>query len=324
MADTVKIRLRRWGSPEAEDAIVNITDSTPNDGSSNPWTIPDTVPPGDYFIRVRTTAAPDVIGNSVKFKITGVQTFIPMLESLAFNDLALTSFGVALWGDDLVAHVKNQGTALIDRDVNFSVVFPEMVRDGARQFSHHLYIPAGQERNIPVMTLPENNIPLSSGAQVRVTIDGPLSQIPETDESNNTREARVAKLDIVCTVIPSTLLLSKLYLQGGDDFRVRFNVNVRHNMFGTLRNVHVHWTLSGPDGAIMDYNHIIEEVPPRWDTVWHVDEKFGKQGRANAHFPKLREGVTYRVSYGITDPGNDFYDVNPGNDSGSFTFRFPD
>jgi hypothetical protein len=174
------------------------------------------------------------------------------------------------------------------------------------------------------MTIGDNQIPLSRGILARVTIDGPLSQIPETNEDNNTREARVAKLDIVGTVVQSTLQLSKLYMQGGDDFRVRFNINVRHNLFGTLRNVHVHWTLSGPDGGIMDYNHIIEEVPPRWDTVWHVDEKFGKQGRANAHFPKLREGVTYRVNYGITDPGNDFYDVNPDNDSGSFTFRFPE
>jgi hypothetical protein len=67
MPATVAVRLRRVGAPETELAVVNITDSTANDGSLS-WTIPASVPAGDYFMRVRTSS-PDVIGDSPNFKI---------------------------------------------------------------------------------------------------------------------------------------------------------------------------------------------------------------------------------------------------------------
>jgi hypothetical protein len=69
MPATVAVRLRRAGSPESELAVWNLTDSTPNDGSYGPVTVPASVPTGDYFIRVRTSS-PDVIGDSATFKIT--------------------------------------------------------------------------------------------------------------------------------------------------------------------------------------------------------------------------------------------------------------
>ncbi len=68
MPDTVKIRLRRWGAPESEASVADIADSTPNDGTSDPWIVPS-VPVGDYFVRVRTTIAPDVSDDSAKFHI---------------------------------------------------------------------------------------------------------------------------------------------------------------------------------------------------------------------------------------------------------------
>jgi hypothetical protein len=82
MPATVAIRLRRAGAPETETAVENITDSTANDGTSDLWTIPDTVPVGDYFIRVRTSS-PDVIGDSVNFHIKAAGTLDPgILEKL--------------------------------------------------------------------------------------------------------------------------------------------------------------------------------------------------------------------------------------------------
>ena len=330
MQATAAIRLRRAGSPESEAAVLSIADGTANDGSHS-WPIPDTVPEGQYFIRVRTDDS-TVIGDSRVFNITKflvVESVVP-LSTLDQYDLAFSGDGLefipqAGQPSSLIANVKNLGTVLIDRDVNFSLVFPEMTRDGAQTVTKHLYIPSGQERGILVTKIGDNQIPLDKGLQVRVTIDGPISQIPETNEDNNTREIRAAKLDLVCKAPRSSLQLSKLYMQGGDDFRVRFKIKVSHNLLIILRNVHVHWTLSGPDGGIMDYNHIIPEMfPGGGEYVWEVDEKYGKEGRSNAHFPKLREGVTYRVTAGITDPGDDFYDVNPSNDSESFTFSFPD
>jgi isocitrate lyase len=61
------------------------------------------------------------------------------------------------------------------------------------------------------------------------------------------------------------------------------------------------------------------------DSLWNVDQKFGKEGRSNAHWPRLREGVTYSITAGIAAATySDFLDVNHGNDNVTFTFRIPD
>ncbi len=80
MSDTVKIRLRRSGAPETEASVWDITDSTPNDGSFGTAAVPASVPAGDYFIRVRTTGAPDVIGDSPAFEIGSSSASIAVTE----------------------------------------------------------------------------------------------------------------------------------------------------------------------------------------------------------------------------------------------------
>jgi hypothetical protein len=85
MPATAAVRLRRAGAPETELAVVSITDSTANDGSLG-WTIPASVPAGDYFIRVRTNS-PDVIGDSPIFKIKSCPQAIiagPRVVALGF------------------------------------------------------------------------------------------------------------------------------------------------------------------------------------------------------------------------------------------------
>lgn len=83
----VAIRLRRAGSADSEPAVLVITADT---GRIDPfrWTIPVTVPPGDYFIRVRTvgrTGAGEVLsGDSPDFKIKSctlaIQAHLPPMQ----------------------------------------------------------------------------------------------------------------------------------------------------------------------------------------------------------------------------------------------------
>jgi hypothetical protein len=68
MQATVAIRLRTAGSSEADPAAATICNGDPNDGSYS-WTIPGTVAPGSYFIRVRTDDS-TVIGDSGVFTIS--------------------------------------------------------------------------------------------------------------------------------------------------------------------------------------------------------------------------------------------------------------
>ncbi|MBN1364273.1 MAG: hypothetical protein JW976_05640 [Syntrophaceae bacterium] len=67
MQATVAIRLREAGSPESAAATVTIANGTANDGS-HPWTVPVSVAPGNYFIRVRTDDS-TVIGDSANFEV---------------------------------------------------------------------------------------------------------------------------------------------------------------------------------------------------------------------------------------------------------------
>ena len=325
----LKLQLLRSDIRDVPSPIVN---DLASGATLYPWPagyfIGGTAAPADYKIRVSTVEG-SISADSPSFTLTNFtavqDVIIPQLYALQTCDLGYGSAGLEYSASrqELIAHIKNFGTTLIDRNVTFSIVFPDMVRDGAQQVTIPLYIPAGQERGIVVKNIPLSMIPLRTGLLTRVQIDGPLSQIAETNESNNTRELRLAALDLMCTRWQD-VELSKLYMQGGDDFRVRFTIHIYNYMNLRVNNIHVHWTLYGPDGAMIDYNHIFDHIDGRGDIFWEIDEKYGKEGRSNAHSPKLREGVTYRVVAGVTDPGDELYDINPDNDSTSFTFRFPD
>jgi hypothetical protein len=67
MQATVAIRLRSAGSSESDPAALTIANGEANDGSYT-WTIPASVAPGSYFIRVRTDDS-TVIGDSGTFTI---------------------------------------------------------------------------------------------------------------------------------------------------------------------------------------------------------------------------------------------------------------
>jgi len=67
MQGTVAIRLRAAGSSESAPAVVTIANGEANDGSFS-WTVPTSVAPGSYFIRVRTDDS-TVIGDSIPFTI---------------------------------------------------------------------------------------------------------------------------------------------------------------------------------------------------------------------------------------------------------------
>jgi hypothetical protein len=63
---TVTIRLRRAGAPDSERAVLAIARNVDND-LSEPWTVPNTLAAGDYFIRVQCN--PELRGDSPAFKI---------------------------------------------------------------------------------------------------------------------------------------------------------------------------------------------------------------------------------------------------------------
>ena len=138
MPDTVKIRLRRWGAPESEASVADITDSTANDGSSDPWTIPNTVAAGDYFIRVRTIGDPDVIGNSGMFHISGAK-FVsrippdrvpPLLLKFPRLRSATSNLSPNMDGFGIVFSYKNVGEGALPKASEVPVKPSSQIVDG--------------------------------------------------------------------------------------------------------------------------------------------------------------------------------------------------
>jgi hypothetical protein len=72
MQATAGIRLRAEGSAPGAEPALYIVDGTANDGSYS-WMIPNTVAPGNYFIRVKTVDG-TVVGDSANFKIKSCYT----------------------------------------------------------------------------------------------------------------------------------------------------------------------------------------------------------------------------------------------------------
>ena len=84
MQATAAIRLRLAGSPESADAVEVIANGTANDGSF-PWTVPASLAPGSYFIRVRTDDS-TVIGDSGTFTVSACSASITVTSPNGSSD----------------------------------------------------------------------------------------------------------------------------------------------------------------------------------------------------------------------------------------------
>jgi hypothetical protein len=222
-------------------------------------------------------------------------------------------------GGWIVARVKNHINA-INMDVSFRLTFPEGGGPGAQTITRRVTMAAGAEGDMYLQPLAMSGIP-PAGLLTRVMVDGPTSQITETNEGDNTREARLSLVDIRISAPRDDLELSRLYLQGGWDFRVKFKIRVSHNREHAVNNIMVKWEMFDSGGLVRGAHGewTIASLDAGEEWVKQVDQKFGKQGNSNAHEPKLQEGTSYRVVASITSTD----DFSSNNTSG-FSFTIPD
>jgi hypothetical protein len=182
MPANVAVRLRRAGAPETELAVVNITDSTANDGSLS-WSIPASVPAGNYFIRVRTSS-PDVIGNSGTFSIAPVLV-IPNIEKPHIIKLLLPDLVVCLaWAGEI---------PYIYQDIRVRVWVKNFGLASAPASTVKIYVEGNGDQFVQVPVLaPQGEFYWSKKYDwgtcghktVRATVD-PNGQIAESNENNN-------------------------------------------------------------------------------------------------------------------------------------------
>jgi len=125
------------------------------------------------------------------------------------------------------------------------------------------------------------------------------------------------------------LQLSRLYMQGGDDYKIRFKIHVRHNLGRTLNNVRVHYELRDSSGGFMRGgnavgNFTFETIANGEDKVKTIEILCGKEGRRNAHYPRLREGGHYSLFAEITNPQSEMFDIRTNNNRCSISFTVGD
>ncbi len=281
-----------------------------------------TAEPGEnYRIRVSTTDNA-LTAESPVFALTNFLVMTDMLLTTAVmaRNLELVSVRyVFSRGGYIVARVKNHINA-IDMDVSFRLTFPEGGGPGAQTITRRVTLAAGAEGDIYLQPMAVSGIP-PTGLLTRVMVDGPTSQISETNEGDNTGEARLTIVDVRIQAPRDDLELSRLYMQGGWDYRMKFKIRVTHNQAQTVNNIRVKWEMFD-SGGLMRFtggNWTIESLASGDEWVKTVEQKFGKKGRRNAHHPMLSEGSTYRIVASITSP-DDF----SSNNASSFSFTVPD
>jgi hypothetical protein len=309
MQNSVTIALRVAGSAtDAAPALVIATGEA-NDGSYGPWTIPDTVPAGEYFIRVRTDDA-TVIGDGNHFNI-GV-----CREN---TDLELRSIYYTLNdGGQIVGRIRNNGPHI---DQTVGVAFTLIgSRGGLAPTTKRIHLDPLEERDYNLYNLRPESMP-ASGLRIRVNLDWG-NHITESNETNNEQETRLCGLDISLQAPRSELSLHRLYAMGGEDYRIEFKIRVRHNLPQSIPNIRVYWDLIRvSSGAILSsYDHTIASLGEGEEHVWSVNETYGKSDRSMSKRPRLTEGAQYRIVARISDPHDNFCDTNSSNDQAGFSF----
>jgi hypothetical protein len=340
MSNRVTVRLRWAGSANREADALLIARNTDNNGLLS-WTIPATVAPGEYFIRIWTVQAEGegATGDSANFSILISANPVPedpqdpgttppgTGATELRSDLELAGVGVEYDGTRIVAWVRNNGPdALANRDVKFRLNFPE--RGGGEQIlTRQLTIPVGQERSVPMAVMDASVFP-DSGLRTSVSIDTGLSRIHDANRFNQHRDVRLCVLDIRCDL--DNLQLAKVYSYIYRDlpFKVTYSIHVRHNLPRAVNNIRIKWEYHGPAGLLVGHGasvpFTIRSLAAGETWTRNVEMRFRETGESPTDQPRISEGTTYQIVATIDDPGNAFCDTNPRNDTARLNFRFPD
>lgn len=335
VSDPITIRLRPAGPDNRDSEALAIARRIENSGVFR-WTVPATVAPGRYMIRIWTAReeGENVSGDSANFSILVRANPVPgdpenpgTGPAALRSDLELAGAGVEYDGTRIVAWVRNNGPdALADRDVKFRLNFPE--RGGGEQIlTRPLTIPVGQERSVPMAVMDASVFP-DSGLRTSVAIDTSLSRINDPNRFNQHRDVRLCVLDIRCDLDNLRLARVYSYIYRDLPFKVTYSIHVRHNLPHAVNNIKVKREYRGPDGLLSGHGvtntYTIPTLAP--GEVWtkDIEMRFGEAGESHTDQPKIRKGTTYQIVVAIDDPENAFCDILPRNDTARLNFRFPD
>ncbi len=287
------------------------------------WTAP-TICGNDYQIKIKekTTAVADMTGN---FIVTGCLTLYNPGALHVLKDLEIINLRYVLSrGGWIVASIKSNVNAFRG-DVNFAVVFPEMRRDGISRITKNVNIARGALRDVYLYQKSSRTFS-HSGLLTKVYVDYGNS-ISETKEDNNEMEKRLTVYDLYFTEgIRNSLVFKRMYGKKGRDYRVKFDMKVKNTHTRVLRNIKITCVIQEVGGPIIALRgldvfggYTIEQIGAGETYIKHFNFVFGKVGRRNANFPRIKQGKRYSIILQI-DRDNEFAETNERNNHTSLIF----
>jgi len=328
MPNRVTIRLRRAGSPDSEAAALVISAETDNNMTNMTfrWPIPNSVAPDEYFIRIKTVGSPEgtpeVSGDSPNFTIRNCGSAPPGRPS---RDLELKKFWyTANDGGCIIAKVRNTGKP-IDTQVDFHVMFPSG-GPGDRVISKRLTLGNNEEKDVCLYDLPPRRFPLL-GVLTRVTVDGPVSRVNESNEGNNTLQTVMGIVDVSTSLPRSEMEI----IDHGNYFILRYTIRVRHNLDRVLSDIQVAHQIYHINGTQLLYTFNIHNLGPGEEfhktfenvffikniEIFRVDEPCSLKRHVVYHIHAVAQSWRWK-------PYEMYLDINDDNNWASIPFMAPD
>jgi hypothetical protein len=312
----VKIRLY---DSTGTTKILDITNSTANNGEFS-WLIPSSLADGNYIVRVKTVDNA-VWDDSPIFKITSNLNFEIPVTMYVMRDFVIKDiFYVFNYGGQLAVRLECL-TSRFSGELKFRLRYRLHGHNVTKIITKRVVIQPGLVKTVLLQPFASNRVPFD-GMNVSVMVD-PDNDIKETNERNNRMSKRIKLLDISCRAPRSDLRLSRLYMMGGKDYRVKFKIRIEHNSVKTLLNLKVRWKMFHIGHGQMRTGGVVTfaSVGPGTEAVKQINKTYGKEGRRNADFPRLKKGETYRIEVIFEKELSSVADTNLRNNVANFSFK---
>lgn len=319
--DQVRIRLRDSASTTV---ILNITDAAPNSGVYS-WTIPESIAPGNYRIRVRSLPG-DIWGDSVVFSIAPfmIAPFRPekvavIPKSVQLKVCVTNGKGAPIHGNrDIHVWIKNIGgfnspsTTLkffIGGKGTTTHVVPELIPGGEfKQTRRHSWSTTGK-RTITAEVLVPGGEPIRVNGSISIHTTKPRYQLEHNvmcSDGSHMKEADIFKDDPKPKDDP--LLLTVCASDG------------KNPLINAKRDIHV-WVRNPPHSGITYRNlllefhvegkptthHHIESLAPGGKIQFTRNHSWGKATnkkiRATVFSPGRTHQVSVESSFKVSHPG---------------------
>jgi len=127
--------------------------------------------------------------------------------------------------------------------------------------------------------------------------------------------------------IRDSLVFKRLYFKGGKDYRVEFDMKIINTALKVdLKNIKIDWYIQEVGGSTISLRGLnvrspftIGRLNAGETYTKHFNLVFGKQGRRNADYPRIKKGKRYRIVIQI-DKDNKFVETNERNNTTNLTF----